>query len=411
MQLSTPEPDIQMPRIKALYHDLYEALRPFVKSTHPLMIALNLPMSPSTNPLITALSYLRASLALLRTMCGSRRERSIDQVVKSIDDADKLHMSQKELADAYIVGVKFALNMSQTMVDDRHAAMARYGDETNIKAVLRGTAKENERDALIAAFGKDGLRQSWEEWTESLSGPHAWTARLVDIVGALDSVMWHPEPLPPLLQMYRLDLAEAQSFFLGVIIAASIRSLVPALPTGRLTMLHHGDQDALDTETHFTERLWTIIGADPFNKVEETKESDLDNMAAEVVRVWKLRNPNATDIAAKEKEMSEMVKKMVNDENHPVRVLLKKRVVDALKERLTQPMATKQSSIPSKVASGGIKQGPRFKTGKPFVWDQPETDLVVLGFTDSVIKKYLMQVLHILRIVEGWVEYVWDDII
>jgi hypothetical protein len=119
------------------------------------------------------------------------------------------------------------------------------------------------------------------------------------------------------------------------------------------------------------------------------------------------------DTLSKEKELAEIVRKMVNEEDHPVRVLLKKRVVEALKERLAQPMITADHhNAPSTVAAGrGINQRIKLKSGKPFVWEEQELDMTVLGFTDPELKKHLRQIVHILRLVEGWVEYVWEDIV
>lgn len=160
------------------------------------------------------------------------------------------------------------------------------------------------------------------------------------------------------------------------------------------------------------QRLWTLLGADPFNNTEAFKEGDLDNLAVEVSRVWKQRNPSVADPSTKEKELAEIIKKMVADEDHPVRVLLKKRVIDAIKERLAQPMLIEEHRAPTSVAAGrAVAPRIKLKSGKPFIWEAPEVDMTVLGFTDPELKKHLRHIVHILRLVEGWVEYVWDDIV
>jgi hypothetical protein len=380
---------------------------------HPLMVSLSSPLSPSSNPLASALNYLRATLALMRTLCAPVRDHDIDTALAAIDAVDRLHTPRTEIAQAYISGMKFALDMSQIMVDDQHAIMAKYGDESNVKAMLRGTAREQEREVIIAAFGMGRLRKEWKEWADANMGSHGWTNKILDLISNLEPLMVMPQIAPPILQIHRMELAEAQSLLLGVVIAGSIRTLVPLLPPGRQTLLYHGNQDALNVEAQFMERIWELMGADPFNSAEAFKELDLDNLAVEVSRLWKQRNPNVVDTSSKEKELAGMVKKMISEEDHPVRVLLKKRVVEALKERLAQPMITSDHhNAPSTVAAGrAITQRIKLKSGKPFVWEEQEVDMTVLGFTDPELKKHLRQIVHILRLVEGWVEYVWEDVV
>ncbi|PVG02457.1 hypothetical protein CPB86DRAFT_725557 [Serendipita vermifera] len=409
-QLSSSLPEVQIPRIKAFYHDLYVALKPFFPPKHPLLVALTSPLSPSSNPLASALNYLRASLALMRTVCAPVRDEEIDAAIALLDSADKLHTSMEELAKMYVNGLKFALAMGETMVEDYQGFMVKYGDESNVAAMLRGSAREQEREVILSAFGENDVKSSWENWKKN-SSAGVWTDRLVDIASSLDPLMATPSILPPILKMSRVDLAEAQTLLLGLVIAASIRTLVPPLSSTRQAALYQGNREALEIEAKFIERLWAVIGADPFTKTETTQQSDLDNMAVEVVRLWKQRNPATMDLQ-KEQELSDMVKRMVNDETHPVRVLLKKRVTDSLKERLAGPIIPLNSGTPHSVATGRVLRPlARLKPGKEFAGDQAEVDLSIPGFGDSVLKLHLRDILHIFRVVQKWVEYTWNDIL
>jgi len=375
------------------------------------MVALRSPLSPSSNPLASALTYLRATLTLMRTACAPIRDEAIDGAISAIDSLDKLHASREDLAKAYVKGVRFALDMSSILVDDYQSAMAKYGDSSRIAAMFRGSAREHERDAFIAAFGKDELRRSWKEWRQSLSmSPSNWTDKLIEVVGTLDPVMGLQDILPPILRMNRLDIAEAQSLMLGVLVAASLRTLVPPLPAGRQSLLYRDNKESLQVEAQFMERLWAIIGADP-HTTDPTQTASIENMSSEVVRLYKQRNPGLSNMLAKEKELSEMVRRMVDDEGHPVRVLLKKRLTDALKERLSHPIVPLERDFPTTVTAGrSMRPVPRFKPGKPFAAEQSEAELVIPGFSDLVLRSQLRQILHLLRIVQGWVQYVWNDI-
>lgn len=375
------------------------------------MVALRSPLSPSSNPLASALNYLQSSLALMRTVCAPIRDQAIDEVIESMDSLDKLHASTEELARAYIYGIKFALDMSNTLVGDYQDAMAKFGDNSRIAAMFRGSAREHERETFLAAFGKDELKRSWEEWQQSTSTPPShWTDKLVDVVSTLDPVMNSQQILPPILRMNRLDIAESQSLLLGLLVAASLRTLVPPLPAGRQALLYRDDKAALQVEVQFMERLWAIIGADPYT-TDPTQQASIENMASEVVRLYKQRNPGLLTVAAKEKELNDMVARMVDDEAHPVRVLLKKRVTDALKERLSHPIVPLEHDVPTTVTAGrSMKPVMRLKPGKVFAAEQMEADLVIPGFSDPVLKFQLRQILHTLRLVQGWVEYAWNDI-
>ncbi|KIM31340.1 hypothetical protein M408DRAFT_64489 [Serendipita vermifera MAFF 305830] len=405
-QISSPSPEEQIPRIKVFYRDLFDALRPFINPNHPLMVALRSPLSPSPNPLASALNYLHSTLALMRTICAPIRDQVIEDAMKSIDVLDKLHAPREELATTYIDGMKFALGMGQTLVDDYQGVMSKFGDDSNVAALFRGSAREHERDSLLSSFGEEELKRSWREWHQS----KPWTNKLVDIIGTLDPVMHSQDTLPPIVRINRLDVAEAQSLMLGLLIAASLRTLVPPLPAGRQTLLYRDDKEAIQAEAQFMERLWLIIGADPYY-TDTTQQASVDNMASEVLCLYKQRHPDLPNMAAKEKEISDMVARMVDDEAHPVRVLLKKRLLDAFKERLSHPIVPLDHDLPSKVAAGrSVKPVARLKPGKVFIADQPEADLLIPGFTDPVLKTRLMQTLHLMRVIQGWVEYAWNDI-
>ncbi|KAG8833788.1 hypothetical protein FRC18_003056 [Serendipita sp. 400] len=364
-QVSSPSPDIQIPRLKVFYHDLFSALKPFISREHPVMVALSSPLSPSSNHLASALNYLILALNLMKSVCAPIHDNDIDETLAKLENIHKLHVPRETLAEEYISGMKFALHMGQTIADDYQSFMLKYGDESNIAAMLRGSAREQEREVIVGLFGQEKISRLWKRWKGSDSG--VWTDKLLDVVGSLEPLMASPDLLPPPLIMSRVDLAEAQTLFLGLIITASIRSLVPQLSPGRLSVLYRDNQDALQKEATFTERLWTLIGADPFTNDHATTESDLDGIVEEVVSLWRMRNPDASgDTLTKETELRDMTRQIINQEAHPVRELLKKRLLDGLKQRIAQPIIPREkASGPNHISAGrALKPVARLKPSK-----------------------------------------------
>jgi hypothetical protein len=126
--------------------------------------------------------------------------------------------------------------------------------------------------------------------------------------------------------------------------------------------------------------------------------------------LWKQRNPEAPDTSVKENELRGMVKRMVNDETHPVRVLHRKRVSDALKERLSQPITSTDESLPARVVTGrALKPTARLKQAGALATDRNEKPLMINGFGDPVLMNHLMHILHTLRVVQEWTVFVWEE--
>jgi len=191
------------------------------------------------------------------------------------------------------------------------------------------------------------------------------------------------------------------------------------LPASRRAQLQARDPEASKTEEVFSQRLWTLLGVDPFTTNVDTSTDDPLSIAEEVVQLWKLRNPPSEDgseaetFATKGKSIREMAIRMTNELGHPVRKLLARRLLKAVEERLQTPLSpSESSSTPTKLESGRATQsGFRLKPSRVPV-ELEEPPLAVQGFDDPFLRdRTTAMVKHLRRNVIDWVEFVWSDVV
>jgi len=425
-QLSSPEPQLQLPRLKTFYGDLHDALRPFLRPEHPLLVALSSPLSPTSNPLRSGIRYLRASLVAMRTLCAPVRDELIDATLQRLDTEMEVASTREELAREYVDGIKSALEIGEIMQQDFHDFMAKYGDERRVRSMFQQSGKEAEREAISCVFSPTKIVEQWKKWAgvpEVGASPRWWLERLLSVLSKVEPVTTqiddHPGYIPPVLALCRLDLMEMQNAFQGLVLCASLRTLVPALPASRRTQLQARDPEAAKAEEAFSQRIWTLLGVDPFTTNVDTSTEDPLSIAEEVVQLWKLRNPPSEDgseagsFATKEISIREMAIRMINEPEHPVRKLLTRRLLKAVEERLQTPLLPPEaSSSPTKLESGRATQsGFRLKPSRVPV-DLEDPPLAVQGFDDPFLRdQTTAMVKHLRRNVIDWVEFVWSDVV
>ncbi|KAG6915463.1 hypothetical protein DXG01_011367 [Tephrocybe rancida] len=76
--LCSPEPAVQLPRLKLLYTDLRDALVPLFPPNHTLLTMLAAPLPPTSSPLHSTLALLQDVLRALRQRCAPARDSAID---------------------------------------------------------------------------------------------------------------------------------------------------------------------------------------------------------------------------------------------------------------------------------------------------------------------------------------------
>lgn len=362
----------------------------------------------------------------MRALCAPIRDETIDNTLQKLDTEISAASTREELARAYVDGIKSALEIGEVMQQDFHDFMAKYGDEGRVRLMFQQSGKEAEREAIGWVFGPTKTLEQWRKWAgvpEAGARPRWWLERLIPVLSQLEPITTQLEEhlgyIPPVLALCRLDLMEMQNAFQGLVICASLRTLVPALPPSRRTQLQSRDPIAAKAEEHFSQRLWTLLGVDPFTSSTDTSTEDPLSIAEEVVQLWKLRNPPSGDsseagsFATKEKSIREMAIRMVNEPEHPVRKLLTRRLLKAVEETLQTPLLPSESSAtPMRLESGRPTQsGFRLKPSRAPV-DLAELPLTVQGFDDPFLRdQATAMVKHLRANVIDWVEFVWSDIV
>jgi len=362
----------------------------------------------------------------MRALCAPIRDEIIDVTLQRLDTDISAASTREELARAYVNGIKSALEIGEIMQQDFHDFMAKYGDERRVRSMFRQSGKEAEREAIHHVFGPTKTLEQWRIWAgvpDTGASPRWWLERLLPVLSQIESVTTqledHPGYIPPVLALCRLDLMEMQNAFQGLVVCASLRTLVPALPASRRNQLQARDSEAAKVEEVFSQRLWTLLGVDPFTTTVDTSTEDPLSIAEEVVQLWGFRNPPSEDsseaqlFATKEKSIREMAIRMINEPEHPVRKLLTRRLLRAVEERLHTPLSPPESSsTPTKLESGrATHSGFRLKPSRVPV-DPEEPPLPVQGFDDPFLRdRTTAMVKHLRRNVIDWVEFVWSDIV
>src|SRR5258705_456988 len=74
-------PFVQLPRLKGLYLDLYEALEPLFPPNHPILMTLVAPPPPTTSPLLSTVNLLKEIHVALHERCAPIRDEQIDALL------------------------------------------------------------------------------------------------------------------------------------------------------------------------------------------------------------------------------------------------------------------------------------------------------------------------------------------
>ncbi|KAG6904796.1 hypothetical protein DXG01_007089 [Tephrocybe rancida] len=82
--LCSPEPAVQLPRLKLLYTDLRDALVPLFLPNHTLLTTLAAPLPPTPSPLHSTLALLQVVLCTLLHRCAPARDPAIDALLSDL---------------------------------------------------------------------------------------------------------------------------------------------------------------------------------------------------------------------------------------------------------------------------------------------------------------------------------------
>ena len=428
--LSNPSPSVVVPRLTLLYNDLHEALKPLLPPYHPLFINLSSQLSSTLSPLRLALTHLREILSVLRERCAPARDDYIDQLITRLDEGD-------DSPGLVARTTKATLELAQAMKDDLSQFVVGSLGEEQIKLVLAQQARSQELSVILQLWRPDALKNRWNAWIDELEAPYTSMAggdklvsRLIQALGSTSQISCNlpvkqisatggpatdvPLPLntlPPPFLFLSPSLLYIQNLLQALVIAASLRSLA-RLPSPTPT-----SPSSEGASGEFMRRIWDLLNTE-ISELDDPAhgETKLIHLADEVVRA--ASNATSPIDPVEELRLRSAVERTLQISD-PVYVLLQKRLLTALAERLIQTQPKQTNNVPEHMQTGreSERAGKRpWLTLDPEYLDKPhqplqeKTKLIVKGFEDPVLVAAIGGVLGMIQGNMKWVREVWDDL-
>ncbi|KAI8975864.1 hypothetical protein BD414DRAFT_467583 [Trametes punicea] len=455
-KLSDPSPAVQLPRIRRLYHDLLEALRPLFPRSHPILVTLSAPLSPTSAPLRSAIVHLREILVALRERCAPARDAYIDQLIMKLDEPNQF-ASTTELATLVVDTTRAILELTEAMKDDLSQFVLGEMDEKDLRVVVTQQAMLREKSLILQLWPPSRIEPAWKAWLDELlptmfpgadvvQPPHRrWIYRLVQALGAgspvscplptiripgltqsdePDGVEQPPNKLPPPFLVTCPGLLVAQNYLQALVIAASLRSLV------RLPPKAASSQNTSDSPS-FMERVWTLLKA----SIEEEPgagQTKIINLEDEVIRVRRAyadaEHPCGPD---EEARLRAAVDRTLQPRD-PVFLLLQKRLLQALAMWLVSfpipydgpsgsaPGSRSSTPMPIHMQTGRDRPGKRPRLH--LALDSPQGAFVgwerergrppaIKGFEDDVLVREVGRTFGKIAAVVDWTDRIWQDLV
>ena len=430
--LSNPSPTVVVPRLTLLYKDLHEALTPLLPPHHPLFVSLSSQLSSTSSPLRSALTHLRQILSVLRERCAPARDNYIDQLITRLDE-------DGDFPGLVVRTTKATLELAQAMKDDLSQFVVGSLGEEQIKLVLEEQARSQEWGVILQLWRPDALKKRWSAWIDELEAPYISMAsgdklvsRLIQALGSTSQISCNlpvkqisttggpatdiplpPNSLPPPFLFLSPSLLYIQNLLQALVIAASLRSLT------RLPSSIPASPPSAGANGEFMRRIWSLLSAeisqsdDPAQQLHG--ETKLINLADEVVRAAS----NATPIdLAEESRLRSAVERTLQTSD-PVYILLQKRLLTAIAERLVETQPTPPTNVPERMQTGReserVGKAPRLvldpeDLSKPYRPLQEKATLIVKGFEDPVLVKAIGDVFGMIRGDVRWVREIWESL-
>jgi hypothetical protein len=280
--------------------------------------------------------------------------------------------------------------------------------EAQLAVEVADQARTQERALVLDLWKQSVIREDITAWLADLSPPYAlivvspprkWVLRVVQALGATDPVACPlptkplfsenglpppaPNTLPPPFFFSTPELFYIQNFLQAVIIAAALRTLIPA---------------SVSPPNDFMYRIWTLLLAS-VDEEDPQQVTRLVNLADELIRASSL-----TDIEAIT-QLRAAVSWTVRASD-PVFILLQRRLLSALAERLARsPAPINRDDTPAEMRTGRRERSPN-TAGE----QRSRTEVLeVKGFGDPVLTDAIQVVLEKLQVAVLWVESIWAD--
>lgn len=398
---------MQLPRLKLLLNDIYTALVPLFPAGHHILTVLSAPLAPTSSPLHTARNYCCDILVALRERCAPARDASIDALSASLTDppTDPL-----DLAKIVVEAIRSILKLAEMMKDDLSQFVLGTMGEAQLARSVADEARTRERALVLDLWKQSTIREDIAVWLADLSPsysltvvppPRKWVLRVVQALGVTEPVACPlptkplgpenglpppvPNILPPPFFFSTPELFYIQNFLQAIIIAAALRTLVPA---------------SVSPPADFMYRIWTLLLAS-INEEDVEQDTHLVNLADELIRA-----STVTDIEAM-KQLRAAVARTVRTSD-PVFLLLQRRLLSTFAERLARsPPPINRNDTPVEMRTGRQERPPD-GTG-----EQSRTEVQVLevkGFGDPVLTDAIQEVLGKLQGAVLWIGSIWADL-
>ncbi|KZV69530.1 hypothetical protein PENSPDRAFT_676048 [Peniophora sp. CONT] len=415
--LSAPDSSTQLARLKLIYHDMYEALEPLLPENHKLLLLLSSPLSPTSAPLISAISDIRDILHALRQRCAPIRDTYIDSLLQRVSDVPQ-HEETAKLGRLIIDTVRDVLKLSEAMRDDLSEFVLGTLSEEQLRVALRDEARRRERAVTLDLWREPGaVKALVAAWINELTQPYTevavsrervWIVRLVHALSAptpaicplptkpVPGTDGEPPPelpnrLPPPFFFSTPALEYLQNLLQALVIAGALRALVPSATSG----------------TDFMPRIWTLLESAVDSEAPGPDDTKLANLADEVLRA------RGAAVDAEESARLRAAVERTLQVRDPAFALLQRRLLVALATRLAQPPNSEHADIPREMRAGRHRPGRSAGVGTARLWAEEairEWDgFSVKGFEDAELVKRVREVGVRLKAELGWLSSVWPN--
>ena len=302
--------------------------------------------------------------------------------------------------------IRSILKLAEAMKDDLSQFVLGTMGEAQLARSVADDARTREHALVLDLWKQSVIREDIAVWLADLSPPYAlivvppprkWVLRVVQALGVTEPVACPlptkplgpennlpppvPNILPPPFFFSTPELFYIQNFLQAIIIAAALRTLVPA---------------SASPPEDFMYRIWTLL-LTSINEEDIEQDTRLVNLADELIRA-----STVSDIEAK--QLRAAVARTVRTSD-PVFLLLQRRLLSAFAERLARsPAPINGKDTPAEMRTGR-RQRPPNVTG-----EQSRTEMLeVKGFGDPVLTDAIQEVLGKLQGAVLWIGSIWAD--
>lgn len=393
--LSSPMPFVQLPRLKRLYLDLYEAIEPLFPPNNRILVTLTAPPPPTSSPLLSTVNLLKEILISLRERSAPIRDERIDKLLSTISlppvtvQHSNTASSEKQLprnselqisplAQFVIDNFRDVLSLVEDMKSDLNNFILGSMTEDQLLDVLSTEVVSREREFVLNLWdGKEEIRDLWLSWSKETFRQNKifelanfrWIDRLFKALEADTPVFCVPAKhmstmqngttppitnnLPPQFFFVIPALVYLQNYLQAIIISAALLILArPPHSTIKSLVVPSSSLHSKDADLgrDFVHRIWTLLKAEidedsidnvsfddkPTTPSIHIPETKVVNLADEVVHARRALSGGTLSID-EEKRLRDTVDRTLRSSD-PVFLVLRKRLFDALEGRLLDAM-------------------------------------------------------------------------